>query len=455
MDPELKALLEKANENYTTQKAKNEALEATIKALETKHDAAMKIVDGLKGVEGEALKKAIDQVNELVDEISDLRSKMKAPAAVVLSDEEQKKAFRKLASKAIGTLLSKGYTDRRSLLDLLPSEMETQIKSLNITTPADGGLAVAEVLATDVLDYAFEYSPLLSMLMLKSSLTRNYRQLIRITRPKARRGSENVNGDAKTLTDTQKYAEVKSHVFKVEAQPFITNEALLGTDIDVYADLREGLGEEIADFLVNDLYFGEGADYEARGILGSKRFDITNLTGESFKPTMTPTGVGSRNPDFFPAFATGVSGSIGADDVAIVNFVINTCNKLPTRYRRGAKWVMNTNTKGIFEKVRDADNKPIYSYDFIQGATGRQFLLNGYPVEIDDFMPDVGANEPFAIFGRLDMAMAYNRGDINQLILDPYTRKGGLTVYTEQEYVEMVQRSDAILVCAATANALA
>ena len=453
---ELKALIEKATANFEAQKKENETLTVAMKAQEEKFIQLKGDFDKLKeGGDQDQAKKMAKDLEDLANEISDLRSKYKSPASVVLDDEGQKKAFRNLATKSIGVLLSKGYTDRRSMMEMLPGEMENQIKSLNITVPANGGLAVAEVLARDVLDYAFEYSPLLSMLMMKSSLTRNYRQLIRITRPKARRGSENVNGDPKTLTETQKYVEVKSHTFKVEAQPFITNEALMGTDIDVYSDLIEGLGEEIADFLVNDLYFGEGADYEARGILGSKRFDITNLTGESFKPTMTPTGTGARNPDFFPVMATGVSGDIGADDVARVNFVINTCNKLPSRYRRGAKWIMNTNTKGIFEKVRDGENRPIYSYDFIQGATGRQFLLNGYPVEIDDFMPDIGVDEPFAIFGQLDKAMAYNRGDIGQMILDPYTRKGGLTVYTEQEYFECIQRSDAILICAATANSLA
>lgn len=453
MDPELKVLLEKANQNFEAQKVKNEALEATIKTLETKHDAAMKIVDGLKGVEGEALKKAVDQVNELVDEISDLRSKMKNPATVVLDDAKQKEAIRELARKSLGVVLKKGKNQKGDMLDSLAEEMELQIKTLNITTGNEGGFAVAEILAMDILDYAREFSPVASLVGMKTSMTRDYRQLIKVTYPSVAEGIENVAGTVPAVTSTQKYVEVKSKEFKLYAQPRITNEALMGTDIDIYADLRMSLGEEIGIYLAAQLLFGDGTGKNCRGILSSNRVNITNLTGESFKPTLTPTGVGARAPDFFPVFATGVSGSLGADDVAIVDYVIDVTNALPTRYLNGAYWIMNRKTKGIFEKVRDADNRPIFTYDYIEGLPGRRLMLNGYPVMIDDTMPDVAADSLFAIFGRLDLAFAMNNGDVSQMLLDPYTEKGNLLVYTEQEYFEQVQRSDAILVCAATANA--
>lgn len=455
MDPELKALLEKANENYIAQKAKNEALETTVKSLETKYDAALKIVDGLKGVEGEALKKAVDQINELVDEISDLRSKMKAPAAVVLDDAKQKEAIRELARKSLGVVLKKGKNQKGDMLDSLAEEMELQIKTLNITTGNEGGFAVAEILAMDILDYAREFSPVATLVGMKTSMTRDYRQLIKVTYPSVAEGIENVAGTVPAVTSTQKYVEVKSKEFKLYAQPRITNEALMGTDIDIYADLRMSLGEEIGIYLAAQLLFGDGTGKNCRGILSSNRVNITNLTGESFKPTLTPTGVGARNPDFYPAFATGVSGSLGADDVAIVDYVIDVTNALPTRYLNGAYWVMNRKTKGVFEKVRDADNRPIFTYDYIEGLPGRRLVLNGYPVMIDDTMPDVAVDSLFAIFGRLDLAFAMNNGNVSQMLLDPYTEKGNLLVYTEQEYFEQVQRSDAILVCAATANALA
>lgn len=451
---ELKGLIQKATDNYMAQKGVNDELRTELKSLTTKLDTANTVIEKLKeGADGDALKKALERADELADEISDLRSKMKSPAAVVLDDTKQKEAIRELARKSLGTVLKGNKNQKGDVLDSLKDEMEVQIKTLNITTGNEGGFAVAEILAMDILDYAREFSPVASLVGMKPSMTRDYRQLIKVTYPSVAEGIENVAGTVPAETTTQTYVEVKSKEFKLYAQPRITNEALMGTDIDVYADLRMSLGEEIGIYLAAQLLFGDGTDKNCRGILSSNRVDITNLTGESFKPTLTPTGAGARDPNYFPVFPTGVSGSLGADDVAIVDYVIDVTNALPTRYLNGAYWVMNRKTKGIFEKVRDADNRPIFTYDYIEGLPGRRLMLNGYPVMIDDTMPDVAANSLFAIFGRLDMAFAMSPGDIDQMLLDPYTKKGSLIVYTEKEFFEMVQRSDAILVCAATANA--
>lgn len=451
---ELKSLIQKATDNYMAQKGINDELRTEIKSLTGKLDAAQSTIEKLKeGADGDALKKALERADELADEISDLRSKMKSPASVVLDDTKQKEAIREIARKSLGVVLKKGKNQKGDVLESLAEEMDMQVKTLNISTGNEGGFAVAEILAMDVLDYAREFSPIASMVGMKGSMTRDYRQLIKITYPSVAEGIENVAGTVPAETSTQTYVEVKSKEFKLYAQPRITNEALMGTDIDVYSDLRQSLGEEIGIYLAAQLLFGDGTGKNCRGILSSNRVDITNLTGESFKPTLTPNGTGARDPNFYPVAATGVSGSIGADDVAIVDYVVDVCNKLPTRYLNGAYWVMNRKTKGIFEKVRDAQNRPIFVHDYIPGLPGKQLILNGYPVRIDDTMPDVAADSTFAIFGRLDLAFAMNAGDIDQMLLDPYTKKGNLIVYTEKEFFEMVQRSDAILVCAATANA--
>ena len=146
----------------------------------------------------------------------------------------------------------------------------------------------------DVLDHAREFSPVVQQIMLKSDMTRDYRQLIKITYPSIAEGIENVAGTVPAETSTQTYAEVKSKVFKLYAQPRITNEALMGADINVYQDLITSLGEEIGIYLAAQILYGDGTDLNARGILSSSRVDITDGTGKSWLPTLTPTGVGAR-----------------------------------------------------------------------------------------------------------------------------------------------------------------
>lgn len=435
---ELQALIQKATEKYEAQATKNAALESTITELKSQVEAFKAKLDA-----GDP--EAKQKLEDLENEISDLRSKQKSPV-LAITDESQKKALREVARKAFATVIKNNSKTKGDIMGAAREQIDVEIKALNISTPAEGGYAVAEILSMDVMDIAREYSPIASQIMYKTGITRDYRQLIRISWPAVAEGIENVAGAVPTVTATQEYAEVKSKEFKLYASPYITNEALMGTDIDVYGDLTMALGEEIGVYLANQLLFGDGTGKNARGMLSSNRVDITDVTGESWKAT------GTRNPDFFPVYGTGVSGAIGADDKAIVDFVIDVTNTLPTRYLSGAAWYMNRKTKGIFQKVRDAGGKPIFQYDYIEGLPGRRLVLEGYPVIIDDTMPDVAADSLFAIFGNMSAAFAYNGGDIDQMLLDPYTKKGGLLIYTEKEFFEMVQRSDAILVLAATTN---
>ena len=447
---ELKALIEKATANFEAQKKENETLTVAMKAQEEKFIQLKGDFDKLKeGGDQDQAKKMAKDLEDLADEISDLRSKYKAPAAAI-TDEAQKKAIQQIVMKSFGSFMKKNKGTQGDVVEGLQTEIELQIKTLNLSTPAQGGYAVMEVLSMDVLDHAREFSPVVQQIMLKSDMTRDYRQLIKITYPSIAEGIENVAGTVPAETSTQTYAEVKSKVFKLYAQPRITNEALMGADINVYQDLITSLGEEIGIYLAAQILYGDGTDLNARGILSSSRVDITDGTGKSWLPTLTPTGVGARPSDYFPALGTGVSADFGADDVARVNFLIDAEASLPTRFLVNAKWYMNRKTLARWKKVRFDDGKPALIWDFIEGTRGRVPLLNGYVVVIDDTLPDVAANSTPMIFGDLSRAFAYAPGDIDQMLLDPYTKKGNLIVYVEKNFFEMVQRSDAILVVACT-----
>lgn len=442
---QLKALIETATKNYTAEKSAREALQVKFdKAMEQVNSLVdqVKAFKELGDVEG--IKTTVAKYEELEQEVSDLRSKMKQPISAV-TDEKQQEALKHVAKKAVGAFIKK-KDNQADFFSFIAENATEQCKALNITTPSEGGLAVAEILARDVLDYYRDVSPILNEVGRKSSMTRNYRQLIRTSWPSVAAGIENVAGTVPAETSTQEYAEVKSKEFKLYASPRITNEALAGVDVDVYSELVSTLGEEIGVYLANQILYGNGADKNARGILSSNRLDITNLTGESWKPTL---GAGARGHDFFPAYATGVSGAIGVDDKAKVDWLLTFMRKLPKRYRAGAKLFMNENTLLEFEKIRDANDNPIFRVNYREGEP----MLNGKPVVIDDTLPDIAADSAFIIYGNLPMAFVINDGDIDQMLLDPYTKKGSLIVYTEKEMFEMVQRSDAILIGVATTNA--
>jgi HK97 family phage major capsid protein len=204
------------------------------------------------------------------------------------------------------------------------------------------------------------------------------------------------------------------------------------------------LDDEVGRYVVNQILFGNGNSKNMRGILSSNRLNLTNTTGESFKPT---TGTGARNPDFYPAVGTGVSGGLPATDKATVDWLIDFETALPTAYLAGAKWYMNRVTLGKFKKLRDANDNPVFS----AGYMGQPMSINGYPVVLDDYMPNFNvANAPFLIFGKLDSAFYISAGDIDYILLDPYTSDGSTIVKVNKEYFEIVGKNDAIIIGAAT-----
>jgi len=446
---ELKALLEKAVKQVKEQKEINDSLQAQVKSLEEK------LTKSLENNE------TVEQIEDLKSEISDLRSKQKPVADVI--PEDAKKALRELAGGVIGGFVAQKKReggvksdDFGNFMSVAAHGATDQFKALNITTPEDGGLAVAEVLATDVLDYARNSYPILGEVGFKSGITRSYRQLINLGGVGVRRGSENTDGQTKVdssngkyqPTSTQTYAEVKSNVFKASAEPLISDEAMEGTDIDIYADLIIDLGIEVGEWMATEVTLGDGVlaggDGKARGILGT-RLDITNTTGQSWKPTR---GVGRRNADIFPAYPTGVAADLGADDKARVNWLMKFMRQLPVRYRSGAKLYMNENTLSYFELLRDANERPVFRVSYMEGEP----RLNGKPVVLDDNMPDIGADAAFIMYGDLKLAYAINNGDVEKMQINPYIVRGATVVEYDKEMFEMIQRSDALIIGVATTN---
>lgn len=96
-------------------------------------------------------------------------------------------------------------------------------------------------------------------------------------------------------------------------------------------------------------------------------------------------------------------------------------------YRRNATWLMNDTTAEVISNFKDGNGRYIWQDGITEDASDTLF---GKPVEIDDNMPDIGADTyPIAIG---DWKRAYTIGDHKvgrRLIRDPYTKKGFVKFY--------------------------
>lgn len=143
------------------------------------------------------------------------------------------------------------------------------------------------------------------------------------------------------------------------------------------------------------------------------------------------------------ALYTGVSAAFAtvSTTVSAADILIDAIYALKAEFRRNAAWIMNSKTAGTVRKLKDADGRFIW-IDSI--AAGQPPLLLGYPVQVDEFAPDIGADAAAIWFG--DFAEAYlivDRPGI-RLLRDPFTNKPNVLFYAYSRVGGALQNSEAV-----------
>ena len=135
---------------------------------------------------------------------------------------------------------------------------------------------------------------------------------------------------------------------------------------------------------------------------------------------------------------TGAAGAFASSDPA--DALINLVYSLRAPYRPNARWLMNLATAGMVRKLKDAEGRYIWGEALIAGQPP---TLLGFPVEIDEEMPAIGANSLSIAFG--DFSQAYiivDRPGI-RLLRDPYSAKPYVLFYSYRRVGGQVQNSEA------------
>ena len=97
------------------------------------------------------------------------------------------------------------------------------------------------------------------------------------------------------------------------------------------------------------------------------------------------------------------------------------------QYRANAIWTMNRKTAAVVRKLKDSDGRFLWADSL---SAGQPPLLLGFPVVLDEEMPDIAANSLSIAFG--DMGMSYVIADRHglKLLRDPFTDKPNVRFYT-------------------------
>lgn len=251
-------------------------------------------------------------------------------------------------------------------------------KAVTIGDNAGGGYAVPEVIANQVAKRLRDLSPLRRLARVETVSSSDFKMLVDVNGTASGWVGE---GDTRSETGTPQLGEVAPTFGTVYALPKASEESLADIQFDVQQWLVRSVSEELAIAEGAAFVSGNGTKKPTGflnptpGSAGDNDSPPRSFGVPQYIPTGDANGFGTlstTSPEFFPA-----------------DVLWTTVYSLRAGYRQNARWLMNSATAGTIRRFKDADGNYLWRDGL---AEGQPPLLCGYPVEIDEQMPDIGAN---------------------------------------------------------------
>ena len=252
--------------------------------------------------------------------------------------------------------------------------------------------------------------------LVKKVRTANYRKLVNTRGTGSGWVGET---DSRTETGTPSLESLEPPQGEIYANPAITQTLL----DDAFFDVGDWLTQEIMDAFAAK----EGTAF---------------ISGTG---TKMPKGLlaYTSNTDADDARTFGVLKHMETDSATAFtpDELIDLVFDLKAGYRANAAWMMNSTTAAMIRKFKDSNGDYIWKDGGMKdGFSG---LLFGYPVALDENMPDVAAEAVPVVFG--DFRRGYLIVDrITRLLRDPYSNKPYVNFYATKRVSGMLTDSNAI-----------
>lgn len=228
--------------------------------------------------------------------------------------------------------------------------------------------------------------------------------------------------DARNPNTAPTFEQASIHLDELASLVPITQRALDDSMYDLGGFLTRNMAEQFARSTGAALLGGDG-DKKPKGLL-----DYPSTVQED----------GARAWFTLQHINTGASADFGTDPAGQL---IDLMYSLRAPYRPNARWMMTRKTAAAIRKLRDDEGRFLWVEPLTQGHPP---MLLGHPVELDEFMPEIGANAKAIAFG--DFAEAYTmvqRPGL-RLLRDPYTVKGSVLFYAYQRVGGGLINSEAV-----------
>ncbi len=339
------------------------------------------------------------------DEITEISKSVKRPGVAGIQGKSDSDIRHQKA--ALKEFIKTG--DESKLLDL-------QSKAMSVGSDPDGGYAVPEYLDREVEALEKNASAIVRLARTVTTPGSQYKKLVNLKGTASGWVGET---DARPETGTPTLASINIDVGELYANPKLTqsmiDDAMFDAEQFITDEITEEFGDQLGDALIN----GNGVN-KPNGILSK---------------TITAEADGVRAFGSLQKVATADVGAVSFDDLK------NIKSALRAKYRAGATWVMNDATANVLSKIKNDALDYIWSDSVSDGEPDKLF---GYPVEIDENLPDIGAGTYPILFGNFQRGYYIVRRAGIRLLRDPFTSKPYVNFYATERVGGDVVNSECI-----------
>lgn len=355
------------------------------------NDARLKAVEEKGYAPADTVAK-VDTINteltKLAKEVDEAVRKMSRPA---LSGEGKTLTPEQVEHKtALSGYLRKG--EEGGLQDL-------ERKALSSQSDPDGGFLVSDEMDGAIDRIASAEVRMRALANVRTVGKGMYKKLV-----KTRGVSGGWVGESEDSAETNgsQWAELAIEAVRLYAEPWVPNDLLEDSDYDLEADITDEAGITFGEVEGTAFINGSGVK-QPRGILS-----YTIVANASY--AWGKVGY----------IASGASGDFAASNPG--DKIIDLQHSLKQRYRPGAVFLMNDATLGKVRQLKDGSgNFYLWQPDASAGFGGR---VLGSPVEVDDYMPAIGANSYSIAFGNFKRGYTIVDRRGTAVIRDNVTKKG-------------------------------
>lgn len=333
------------------------------------------------------------RIDRLEDELAGIMKKMNRPGGEL--------------SFAGGGYSREDSEVKQAFLNYMRSGREAELERKGMTSQSgpDGGYLVPKQIDSEVTKVLRELSPLRELARVVQVETSDFTMLHSTGGTGYAWAGEE---QSRSETGTPSFMEINPPIGEVYASPGVTQRLLDDATFDLEQWLLEELAETFAEAEGAAFISGHGIN-KPRGLL---TYDIASAAD------------GARGNDELQYVASGASGAFAASNPA--DKLVKLVHSLKPAYRKGASWLLNTNTLEQVRTFKDSQGNYIWRAGL---EAGQPDTLLGYPVHEDENMPDISANSLSIAFG--NFLRGYVIVDRNTSMLrDPFTAKPKVLFYT-------------------------